>query len=205
MRALRLALFMILAAISSAAMAADFAAAPAGRLHRPRFQIPRRRGDGGIEAALYDRRRADRPAGAGIARHQWLGRQHADAGLCRRIVRRRPAARRFEILHHHSRRHRPRQILKTLRRDEDRISELRLRRHGRGAISPGEGRPRHQASAACDRKFHGRHACLAVGRKISGHDGHCGADGLAADRDGGAQLDAAADDDRDHPQRPRLQ
>src|SRR5229473_132376 len=30
-------------------------------------------------------------------------------------------------------------------------------------------------------------------------------DGLAADRDGGAQLDAAADDDRDHPQRSGLQ
>ena len=35
--------------------------------------------------------------------------------------------------------------------------------------------------------------------------GRAGADGLAADRDGGAQLDAAADDARHHPQRSRLQ
>ena len=38
-------------------------------------------------------RRADRRAGAGAARHRRLGRQHADARLRRRIVRRRPAAR----------------------------------------------------------------------------------------------------------------
>src|SRR4051794_11658922 len=36
----------------------------------------------------------------------------------RRAVRRRPTARRLEILHHHSRRHRPRQIVKAVRRDE---------------------------------------------------------------------------------------
>ena len=47
------------------------------------------------------------------------------------------------------------------------VPEIRLRRHGRGAISPGDGRPRHQASAARDRQFDGRHADLAVGREIS--------------------------------------
>ena len=43
------------------------------------------------------------------------------------------------------------------------------------------------------------------GEKYPRHDGCAGADGLAADRDGGAQLDVAADHDRDHPQRSGLQ
>ena len=42
--------------------------------------------------------------------------------------------------------------------------EIRLRRHGRCAVSPGHRRPRHQASAAGDRQFDGRHAHLALGR-----------------------------------------
>ena len=42
------------------------------------------------------------------------------------------------------------------------------------------------------------------GVQISAADGRAGADGLAADRDGGAQLDAAADDAGNHPQRSRL-
>ena len=179
--------------------------AEAGRLDRQGFQIPHRRDHAGTAAALHHRRRADRPAGAGAARLGRLGGQHADAGLRRRVVRRRPAARCLEILHHHSRRHRPRQIVKAVRRHEDRVPEIRLRRHGRCAVSPGQGRPRHQASAARDRQFDGRHAHLDLGREISADDGRAGADGVAADRDGGAQLDAAADDDRDHPQRSRLQ
>lgn len=69
--------------------------------------------------------------------------------------------------------------------------EIQLRRHGRGAASPREGRPRRQTSAARDRQFDGRHANLAVGREISAGDGRAGADGLAADRDGLAQLDDA--------------
>ena len=95
------------------------------------------------------------------------GGEHADGDLRGRIVRRGPAARRREILHHHSRRHRPRQIIKAVGRDEDGIPEIRLRRHGRRAISPGHRGPRHQASAAGDRQFDGRHAHLAVGREIS--------------------------------------
>ena len=43
------------------------------------------------------------------------------------------------------------------------------------------------------------------GEKYPDYHGRAGADGVAADRDGGAQLDAAADDARDHPQRSRLQ
>ena len=46
---------------------------------------------------------------------------------------------------------------------------------------------------------------LDLGREISADDGRAGADGVAADRDGGAQLDAAADDAGNHPQRSRLQ
>ena len=43
------------------------------------------------------------------------------------------------------------------------------------------------------------------GVKYPDMHGRAGADGVAADRDGGAQLDAAADDARNHPQRSRLQ
>ena len=179
--------------------------AETGRLDRQGFQIPHRRDDAGAAAALHHDRRADRPAGAGAARLGRLGRQHADAGFRRRIVRPRPAAGCREILHHHSRQCRPRQIVKTLRRDEDRISEIQLRGHGRRAVSPGQGRARRQTSAARDRQFDGRHAHLDLGRQISAIHGRAGADGVAADRDGGAQLDAAADDARDHPQRSRLQ
>ena len=127
------------------------------------------------------------------------------AGFRRRIVRPRPAAGCREILHHHSRRRRPRQIVKALRRHEDGVSEIQLRRHGRRAVSAGHGRPRRKASAARHRQFDGRHAHLDLGRQISAIHGRAGADGVAADRDGGAQLDAAADDAGDHPQRSRLQ
>ena len=65
-----------------------------------------------------------RSAGVGAARLRRLGREHADARIRRRNVRSRPAARRFEILHHHSGRHRPRQILKALRWHEDRLPEI---------------------------------------------------------------------------------
>ena len=159
----------------SAAFASDLAyrhggglsRAEAGRLDRKGFQIPHRRDHAGAAAALHHDRRADRPAGAGAARLRRLGRQHADAGLRRRIVRPRPAARCGEILHHHPRRHRPRQIVKAVRRHEDGFSEIQLRGHGRCPVPPGQGRPRRQASAAGDRQFDGRHARLDLGREIS--------------------------------------
>ncbi len=43
-----------------------------------------------------------------------LSRQHADISLCRRIVRTGATARCVEILHHHPRRHRARQIVETI-------------------------------------------------------------------------------------------
>ncbi len=61
-----------------------------------------------------------------------------------------------------------------------------------------------------------KHLRLVIGNSMGGmhtwiwgvkyprSDGRAGADGVAADRDGGAQLDAAADDARDHPQRSGL-
>ena len=167
-------------------------------MDRQGFQIPHRRDDAGAAAALHHDRRADRTAGAGAARLGRLRGQHADADLWRRIVRPRPAARRREILHHHSRRCRSRQIVKAFRRHEDRVSKIQLRGHGRRAVSPGQGRARRQTSAARDRQFDGRHAHLDLGRQISAIHGRAGADGVAADRDGGAQLDAAADDAGDH-------
>ena len=63
---------------------------------------------------------------------------------------------------------RPRQIVKALRRHEDEIPEIQLRGHGRRAIPAGQGRPRRQPPAARDRQFDGRHACLDLGRQISG-------------------------------------
>ena len=94
---------------------------------------------------------------------------------------------------------------KAVRRHEDDVPEIQLRRHGRCPVPPGQGRPRRQASAAGDRQFDGRHARMDLGREVSAGDGRGGADGVAADRDGRAQLDAAADHARDHPQRSRLQ
>ena len=178
--------------------------AETGRLDRQGFQIPYRRDDFGAAAALHHDRRADRTAGAGVARLGRLRRQHADGGIWRRNVRPRPATGCREILHHHSRRCRPRQIVKALRRHEDGVSEIQLRRHGRRAVSPGHGRPRRKASAARHRQFDGRHAHLDLGRQISATHGRAGADGVTADRDGGAQLDAAADDAGDDQERSRL-
>ena len=164
MKYLRAALSAAFAVLSCRRAGGGLSRAEARRLDRQGLQIPQRRDDAGTAAALHHGRRADRPAGAGAARLGRLGREHADAGLRRRIVRRRPAARRLEILHHHSRRHRPRQIVKTVRRHEDGVPEIRLRGHGRCAVSPGQGRSRHQASAARDRQFDGRHAHLDLGR-----------------------------------------
>ena len=199
------ALSAALALTSVTAFAADYPAPKQGEWIAKDFKFHTGETHAGTAAALHHDRRADRPAGAGAARLGRLGREHADGRLRRRVVRRRPAARCREILHHHSRRRRPRQIVKALRRHEDRVSEIQLRGHGRRAVSPGQGRPRRQASAARDRQFDGRHAHLDLGRQISAIHGRAGADGLAADRDGGAQLDAAADDAGNHPERSRLQ
>ena len=121
--------------------------AETGQLDREGFQIPHRRHHAGVAAALHHDRRADRAAGAGAARHRRLGRQHADAGLRRRVVRRRPAAGCHEILHHHPRQHRPRQILQAVRRHEDDFPEIQLRRHGRRPVPPGQAKA--SASSSC--------------------------------------------------------
>ena len=199
------ALSAALALTSVTAFAADYPAPKQGEWIAKDFKFHTGETHAGAAAALHHDRRADRTAGAGAARLGRLGGQHADGGVRRRIVRPRPAAGRREILHHHSRQRRPRQIVKALRRHEDGVSEIQLRGHGRRAVSPGQGRPRRKASAARDRQFDGRHAHLDLGRQISAIHGRAGADGVAADRDGGAQLDAAADDAGDHPQRSRLQ
>ena len=141
--------------------------AETGRLDRQGFQIPHRRDHAGAAAALHHGRRADRPAGAGAARFRRLGGQHADAGLRGELFgagQPLDASKYYIIIPDGDR---PRQIVKAVRRHEDGVSEIRLRRHGRCTISPGQGRPRHQASAACDRQFDGRHAHLDLGREIS--------------------------------------
>ncbi len=63
--------------------------------------------------------------------------------------------------------HRPRQVVEALRRPAHEISAIQLRRHGRRAVPAADGGPRRPASAPGDRQFDGRHAHVAVGRKIS--------------------------------------
>ena len=196
---------MVLALLPLPVAAADYPRAEAGRLDRARFQVPHRRGHARASPALHDGRRALRPAGAGAARHDGLGGQHADAGLRRRAVRARPAARCRPVLHHPPGRHRPRQIVQALRRPESEIPQVRLRRHGRRPLSPAQGRPRHQPPAPGDRQFDGRHAHLAVGLEISGFHGRPRAHGGPADGDVEPQLDDAAADHRFDPQRSRLE
>ena len=70
--------------------------------------------------------------------------------------------------------------------------QIQLRRHGRGAVSAGQGAPEDRPRAPRDRQLDGRHACLALGAEVSGLHGRGRADGLAADRDGEPQLDDAA-------------
>jgi homoserine O-acetyltransferase len=60
----------------------------------------------------------------------------------------------------------------------------------------------YQASAARDRQLDGRQADLDLGREVSVLYGRAGSDGLAADRNGRPQLDAAAGNAGHHTQRP---
>ena len=76
---------------------------------------------------------------------------------------------------------------------------------GDGAVSAGDRAPRHPPPQARDRPVDGRHARLDLGLQISGLHGGAGADGLAADRHGRAQLDPAPHDDRDDQGRSGLQ
>ena len=201
----RFALAAALSVVASFGIRRGLSRAEAGRLDRQGFPLPHRRGDARAAPALHDGRRADRRAGADPARHRRLRRELPDAGLRRRAVRRGPAARRHEVLHHPARRDRRRQIGQAVRRPAREVPALQLRRHGRGAVPAGDRRPRRQPPAPGDRQLDGRHADLDVGRGLSGLHGRAGADGVAADRDVEPQLDDAADDHRRDPQRSRLE
>ena len=167
-----------------------------GDAHPPRLPFPHRRGDAGVAARLSHGRRAVRasrcwcctaPAGS--------RRQHAVARLRGPALRARPAARRDEVLHHHSGCARPREIGEALGRA--------ARRNSRATTTTTWCRrstawsPRAWASSALrlviGNSMGGMHAWI-WGTTLSGFHGCAGADGGAADRDGGAQLDAAADD-----------
>ena len=123
--------------------------------------------------------------------------QHAHAGFRRRAVRPRPAARRDQILHHHSGCARPRQSskpsdgLKTKfpRYDYADMVDAQYR-----LLSEGLG-IRH-VRLIIGNSMGGMNAWL-WGEQISRLHGCAGADGGAADRDGEPQLDAAADDARE--------
>ena len=176
-----------------------------GRLDRQGLPLPHRRCDARGSPALHDGRRADRRAGAAPAWHRRSGCELPDARLCRRTVRRRPAARCQEIFHHPAGRDRRREIGQAVRRPARQVPALQLCRHGRGAAPAGDRGPRHQASAARHRQLDGRHADLDVGLGLSGLHGRAGADGSAADGDVEPQLDDAADDHRRGTQRSRLE
>ena len=75
------------------------------------------------------------------------------------------------------------------------LAQYRLVTEGLGITPP----------PARDRQFDGRHAHLALGRQVSGLHGCPGAHGVPADRDGGPQLDDAADADRRRSQGSRLE
>ena len=81
------------------------------------------------------------------ARHRQLGGVDARSGVRRRAVRPGPAARRKQVLHHPSRRDRHRQVGQAIRRPAHEVPALRLRRHGRGAVSPRQRRPRRSPPA----------------------------------------------------------
>ena len=82
----------------------------------------------------------------------------------RRTFRRRPAAGRSEVFHHHAGRHRAWEIVEAERRDARAFPALLLSRHGRGRLSDDHEGSGHPASEAGDGDVHGRDAHLGVGR-----------------------------------------
>ena len=133
-------------------------------------------------------------------------RQHADAGLRRRVVRR-PASRWMPSKYYiiipdglgHGKSSKPSDGMKTAfpkYNYEDMVdAHYRLVNEGLGV---------KHLRLVIGNSMGGMHTWI-WGVKYPQMHGRAGADGVAADRDGGTQLDAAADDARDHPQRSRLQ
>ena len=204
--ALRAASSLALACACAAAPAADYPAPKEGDCSAARFSLPHRRGDARTDAALHDHRRAHRRAGAGPARHRRLGREHADAGLRGRAVRRRASRSTRRSTSSSC----PTPSAPASRRKPSDGLRAKFPRYNyddmvRRAVPPGHRGARHQAPAPGDRQLDGRHADLDVGREVPGLHGRAGADGLPADRDVRPQLDDAPADHRRDPQRPRLE
>ncbi len=147
---------------------ADYPAPKEGDWIVNRFQVPHGRGAACAQASLHDDRRAHRRAGTGVARHHGLGCGHVDARVRRRALRSRPAARCDPLLRDPARRHRHREIHQAFRWIAGEVPALRLRRHGRCAVSIADRAPRREAPAPRHRQFHGRHAGVDVGREASG-------------------------------------
>ena len=159
------------------ASARELSRAPATHVGGKGFQVSYRRGDAGTARRLHHGRSAVRATGADPARHHRLGEQHADARVRGPVVRPWTAARRHEVLHHHSGLARQRPLVEALQRAEDQIPPLQLRRHGRRAIPAGDGGLGHPPPAAGDGQFDGRHAHLDLGHALSRRHGRAGADG----------------------------
>src|SRR6266849_5966275 len=85
------------------------------------------------------------------------------------------------------------------------LSQVQLRRHGAGAISPRDRGPGHQAPAPGAGQLDGRHADLDLGREVPRRHGRARAHGLPTDRHVGPQLDAAQDARRRDPKRLGLE
>ena len=170
-------------------------------LDRPGLSLPHGRSAPRAAPALHDDRRAVGRARAAPPRHDGLGGGPAGAGLRGRAVRSGTAAGREPLLRHPSGRDRPRQVEQALGRAAHALSQVQLRRHGPGPLSPLDRAPGRSSSPARARQLHGGHGGVDLRPEVSGLHGPRGADGVLADRDGEPQLDHAAAHHRLDPQR----
>ncbi len=179
-RILQASLVLAFILIGSAGVAADYPAPQEGSWVARDFKF--HTGEVLPELRLHYRTIGEQSGRAGghHARHHGIGCRLPHAGVRRRAVRTRPAARRESLLHHPARRGRPRALEQTLRRAEDEVPALQLRRHGRRAAPPGDRAPRREACAPRDGQLDGRDGNLDLGAEVSRLHGRGGADGFVA-------------------------
>ena len=142
---------------------AELSGAEGRHVGRARLQVPHRRGDARIEAGLPHGGRAERRAGNRAARHERLQCEHADGEFRRRAVRPWAGPGCDQVLHRAAGRHRPRQVIETVRRHARQVPALQLQRHGAGAVPARHRGAGPQARAPRHRQLDGRHARVAVG------------------------------------------
>src|SRR5438093_678494 len=194
------------------APAAHRGAASGQRQRRdPRLSLCQRGVAAGAAAALLDagtaaarRRRERTQRGAHPARHGRLGKPVPLAAFRRGAVRPRAAARHDDALPHPAGQPRTRAVQQAERRAQGPVPALHLRRHGRGAVPPGDGRAARRPPAAGHGHVHGLHALVALGGAPSRVHGRRGAARLRPHADRRPEPDDAPHDHRGHPRRSRL-